>query len=77
MSAIADPIQTHGENKSVELVGVSTKSWSDAARRAVAQAAETYPKITAVDLTLATPLICNGEIVEYRAKVKVTFLDEP
>ena len=61
----------------VELVGVSEKSWSDAARQAIARASETLRHITGVDVLHSTAVVRDGKIAEYHVNVKVAFVVEP
>lgn len=57
----------------VELVGVSDKSWSDAAQQAVSRASETLRNITGVDVLHSTGVVREGHIVEYHVDVKIAF----
>jgi dodecin len=57
----------------VELVGVSDKSWSDAAQQAVSRASETLRNITGVDVLHSTGVVRQGRIVEYHVDVKIAF----
>jgi flavin-binding protein dodecin len=56
-----------------EMVGTSPRSWSDAARQAVATASKTVRNIQTVDVVKSTAVVENGEIVEYRVEVKIGF----
>ena len=56
-----------------ELVGTSPKSWSDAARQAVATAARTVRNIREVEVVESSARVENGEIVEYRVELKLHF----
>ncbi len=56
-----------------EMVGTSSRSWSDAARQAVATASRTVRKIREVEVVKSTARVENGEIVEYRVEVKIHF----
>jgi dodecin len=56
-----------------EMVGVSPKSWSDAAQVAVTTAARTVRNIRTVEVVRSTARVENGEIIEYQVEVKVTF----
>jgi flavin-binding protein dodecin len=56
-----------------EMVGVSPRSWSDAARQAVAIASKTVRNIRTVDVIQSTARVENGEIVEYRVHLKIGF----
>lgn len=57
----------------VELVGVSDKSWSDAAQQAVSRASETLRNITGVDVLHSTGIVQEGRIVEYHVDLKIAF----
>jgi flavin-binding protein dodecin len=57
----------------IELVGVSDKSWSDAAQQAVERASETIRHVTGVDVIHSTGVVREGRIVEYRVDVKIAF----
>ena len=56
-----------------EMVGTSPKSWSDAARQAVATASKTVRNIVSVEVVKSTAIVADGEIVEYRVEVKIGF----
>ena len=61
----------------VELIGTSPDSWEDAAKNALAEAAQTLrhlrvAEVSALDVTLSD----TGQIQEYRAKVKVSVKHE-
>jgi dodecin len=60
----------------IELIGVSSESWSDAARQAVERASETIRHITGVDVLKSSALVKDGKIVEYHVDVKVAFIVE-
>lgn len=59
--------------KVIELVGTSTESWEKAAKAAVARAAESLRDLRIAEVTELDLQIDNGEVVAYRAKVKVSF----
>jgi flavin-binding protein dodecin len=61
----------------VELVGVSQKSWSDAAQQAVTRASESTRHITGLDVLHSSAVVREGKIVEYHVNVKVAFVVEP
>ena len=48
----------------VELVGVSDKSWSDAAQQVVSRASETLRHITGLDVLHSSASVKEGRIVE-------------
>ena len=56
-----------------EMVGTSPTSWSDAARQAVARASRTVRNIREIEVVKSTALVENGEIVEYRVQIKISF----
>lgn len=58
----------------IEMVGVSDKSWSDAAQQAVTRASETLRHVTGVDVLHSTAVVKNGRISEYHVNVKVAFV---
>lgn len=62
--------------KIIELVGSSTESWEDAVRSAVAEASRTLRGVRGVDVQDWTAKVEDGEIVEYKANVKVAFAIE-
>ena len=56
-----------------EMVGTSPSSWSDAARQAVATASRTVRNIRTVEVVKSTAFVENGEIVEYRVELRISF----
>ena len=56
-----------------EMVGTSPRSWSDAARQAVATASKTVRNIQTVEVVKSTAVVEEGEIVEYRVELKIGF----
>ena len=59
--------------KSIDLVGVSTESWRDAAQAALAEAAKTLRGIEAME-TIETSAIVEGDkIKEYHTHVRIRF----
>jgi flavin-binding protein dodecin len=56
-----------------EMVGTSPKSWSDAARNAVATASRTVRNIKTVEVVKSSAVVENGEIVEYLVDLKIGF----
>ena len=59
--------------KIVELVGESKDSWEDAVKNAVTDASKSIDNITGVEIYNLTANIDDGQIVEYKANVKVAF----
>jgi flavin-binding protein dodecin len=56
-----------------EMVGTSSRSWSDAARQAVATASKTVRNIQTIEVVKSTAVVQDGEIVEYRVELKLGF----
>jgi flavin-binding protein dodecin len=56
-----------------ELVGVSPRSWSEAARQAVETAARTVRNIEGLEVVKSTADVADGEIVAYRVQLKISF----
>jgi hypothetical protein len=56
-----------------EMVGTSPRSWSDAARQAVATASKTVRNIRSVEVVKSTAEVRDGGIVEYRVELKIAF----
>ncbi|HEY3204968.1 MAG TPA: dodecin family protein [Thermoanaerobaculia bacterium] len=59
--------------KIIELVGSSSKGWEDAVKSAIRESSQTLRGITGVDVKDWTARVKNGQIVEYRANVKIAF----
>jgi flavin-binding protein dodecin len=59
----------------VEIVGSSNKSWEDAARVALNEAAKTIRGITGMELTDMTSRVdpSTGNITEYHSTIKLAF----
>jgi flavin-binding protein dodecin len=56
-----------------EMVGSSPKSWSDAARVAVATASRTVRNIREIEVVKSSARVVDGQITEYRVEVKIHF----
>ena len=59
--------------KTVDLVGVSDESWTDAAEQALAEASRTIRGIDAMDVLETSCKVDNGKIVEYLTHVRIKF----
>jgi flavin-binding protein dodecin len=60
----------------IELVGVSSKSWSDAAQQVVERASQTIRHITGLDVLKSSAVVKDGKIIEYHVNIKVAFVVE-
>jgi flavin-binding protein dodecin len=56
-----------------EGVGTSTKSWEDAARRAVEAVAETVTDLRVGEVLKQDLIVGNGKVVSYRVRLGVSF----
>ena len=59
--------------KIIELVGTSPESWEKAAATAVERAARTLQDLRIAEVAELDIQLENGKIINYRAKVKVSF----
>lgn len=59
--------------KVIELVGTSEISWEDAAKSAIATAAKSIKDLRIAEVVELDMNIEEGEVVSYRAKVKISF----
>ncbi len=60
----------------LELVGESKQGWQDAVDQAVKRAAARIINISGVEVLNWTANVENGQIVKYKANVKVAYMDE-
>ena len=59
--------------KIIEVLGVSDKSWEDAASQALQSATNTVRNITGVEILSQTAKVKDGKISEYHSTCKVAF----
>jgi flavin-binding protein dodecin len=59
--------------KIIELVGSSPNSWEEAVKNAVTMAATTLQNLRICEVEKLDTKLENGEIVAYRARVKISF----
>lgn len=57
----------------LELEGVSTESWGDAAREALKEAAKTIRNIQKMDVVSTRASVTDDAITEYRTEVRIFF----
>ncbi len=62
-----------GVLKVIEVLSSSKKGWEDAAKIAVKTASKTVKNIRSVNISNQSAVVVDGEIVEYRLNVKMTF----
>ena len=59
--------------KTIDLVGVSSESWRDAAQQALTEAAKTIRGIDSMDILGTSALVKDGSITEYHTQVRISF----
>ena len=59
--------------KSIDLVGVSSESWRDAASAALAEAAKTLRGIEGMEVLETSAVVEGDKIKEYHAHVRIRF----
>lgn len=59
--------------KTIDLVGVSSKSWRDAAHEALTEASKTIRGITAMEVLDTSCNVADGRITEYLTHVRIRF----
>ncbi len=59
--------------KVIEVLANSEKSWEDATKKAVAQAAKSLKNIRSVYVQEQSASVSNGEVTDFRVNVKITF----
>jgi flavin-binding protein dodecin len=59
--------------KTIDLVGVSTESWNDAAKQALAEAAKTIRAIEGMDILETSAVVEDNAISEYQTHVQIRF----
>ena len=59
--------------KTIDLVGVSSESWRDAAHQALAEAAKTIRGIESMDILGTSAVVADGTISEYHTQVRISF----
>ena len=61
----------------IELIGTSTKSWEDAARNVIEEAAKHLRDLRVAEVMKKDLVIRNGKVDAYRVKIKLSFKYEP
>jgi dodecin len=59
--------------KTIDLVGVSTVSWRDAASQALAEASKTLRGIESMEVLETSAVVDEGQISEYQTHVRIRF----
>ncbi len=59
--------------KVIEIMASSTKSWEDATKKALAEAAKTIKGIKSLYVNEQSAVVEDNQIVAYRVNVKISF----
>ncbi len=59
--------------KTIDLVGVSSESWRDAAHQALAEATKTLRGVEGFTVLETSAIVDDGEIAEYHTSVRIRF----
>lgn len=63
--------------KIIELVGVSTNSWEDAAKVAVETASKTLDDLRIAEVVKQDVTLENGKVINYRVRMTLSFKYHP
>ena len=59
--------------KTIDLVGVSTSSWRDAATKALEEASKTLRGIEGFDVLETSAIVADNDIAEYHTHIRIRF----
>ena len=59
--------------KTIDLVGVSTESWRDAAHQALEEASKTIRGISGLEVLDTSATVADGKITEYLTHIRIKF----
>jgi dodecin len=59
--------------KTIDLVGVSTESWRDAAQKALEEASKTLRNVEGFNVLDTSAVVEDGRIAEYHTHVRIRF----
>jgi hypothetical protein len=62
-----------GVYRVTEIIGTSTTSWEDAAKRAVEMAGKTLRDLRVAEIKKLDMTVENGKVATYRARVSLSF----
>jgi flavin-binding protein dodecin len=64
---------SEGVYRVIDVIGTSTTSWEDAAKRAIATASKTVRDLRIAEVTKLDMKVEGGKVVAYRARVQLSF----
>ncbi|MBU6298118.1 MAG: dodecin domain-containing protein [Alphaproteobacteria bacterium] len=67
----------NGVYRVTEIIGTSTVSWEDAAKKAVQTAAKSLHDLRIAEVSKLDMKVENGKIVAYRARISLSFKYAP
>jgi len=70
---MAKKASSSGVYRVTEIIGTSTTSWEDAARRAVETASKTLRDLRVAEVRKLDMTVENGKVASYRARVSLSF----
>jgi len=70
---MAKKATSSGVYRVTEIIGTSTTSWEDAARRAVETASKTLRDLRVAEVRKLDMTVENGKVASYRARVSLSF----
>jgi hypothetical protein len=62
-----------GVYRVIDVIGTSTTSWEDAARKAVATASKSLRDLRIAEISKLDMKVQEGKVVAYRARVQLSF----
>jgi len=70
---VAKKSSSEGVYRVIDVIGTSTTSWEDAARKAVATASKSLRDLRIAEVSKLDMKVQDGKVVAYRARVQLSF----
>ena len=70
---MAKKSSSEGVYRVIDVIGTSTASWEDAARRAVSMASKSLRDLRIAEISKLDMKVEGGKVVAYRARVQLSF----
>ena len=74
---VEEPLMADSVYRVTELVGVSTESWEDAARRAIETAGQSLRDLRVAEVVKLDITIEDGKVGRFRTRLNLSFKYEP